>query len=741
MSVVEFSADSWQASSPGLQKSLADRMEALDALAQGLESLAGSENISGQGADAMRAYIREVHVPIVQSLLVCLSTFQTAIGVYWSGYSQVDTDGNFRLVNDEYDAHLAQLDTGMEQLRGFAADLRSIAARASHLVSLDGAGASAADAAAEGFERMRSIAKSQQETWAAYEATDPGFDQVKNLLAELNRVVGDVGNLTVGQGRSYQAGSFNLTLRTLGELTGGMVEYCRQNQEVASAGWEALFSGYADDVKAEAERKRTEDALWGMLWDGLQVAAGVVVTAVGVGLTPFTGGVSLGLVALGGSLVVGGVNSAINHVSIATTGEELNLIGTASEQVGQWYDATIAQPAIASGDKRLQFLAGLGSGVGDQVSGALQMNVQDTVTGVFTLVTSDEARSQLWNQLTTTAGQVASGDGFVIGQIAGNLLPLGSVAKVGKLENLINKADHLEGLITKTDDLGRLTSKVDDLGGLTTKADDLGGLTTKADDLGGLTTKADDLGGLTTKADDLGGLTTKADDLEGLTSKADDLESGKPVTISTPSDTTSALDWLKDRLGGGGMKVSDEFDPTIRPADGVDGSAAKSHGVDHPGGNDAPGPVKYPTGRLPKRGVPNSFGYDSDGVRLPYANSRPAYAPGQVKRVWRETRKKQVSDIRAGRPEAPPRCPKRHQLWVKDKSGDWKLIEWRPEQPRAGLWDMGHLPTAKYAKLRNQYLNHEITKEKFLEEYHKAENYQVEDPGRNRSHIDEYIDE
>ncbi|WP_419956921.1 hypothetical protein, partial [Rathayibacter iranicus] len=214
----------------------------------------------------MRAYIREVHVPIVQSLLVCLSTFQTAIGVYWNGYSQVDTDGNFRLVNDEYDAHLAQLDTGIGQLRGFAADLRSIAARASHLVALDGAGATAADNAAEGFERMRSIAKTQQETWAAYEATDHGFDQVKNLLAELNGIVKNVGSLTVGQGRSYTAGSFDLTLQRLSGLTGGMLDYCRENQQAASDGWETLFSGYVDDVEAEQDRQRKEDALWGVLW-------------------------------------------------------------------------------------------------------------------------------------------------------------------------------------------------------------------------------------------------------------------------------------------------------------------------------------------------------------------------------------------------------------------------------------------------------------------------------------------
>lgn len=87
---------------------------------------------------------------------------------------------------------------------------------------------------------------------------------------------------------------------------------------------EALFSGYVADVAADAERKRTEDALWGLMWDGLQTVAGAVVTAVGIGAAPFTSGLSLGLSALGGSLMVGGANSAINHVSIATVGMEGN---------------------------------------------------------------------------------------------------------------------------------------------------------------------------------------------------------------------------------------------------------------------------------------------------------------------------------------------------------------------------------------------------------------------------------
>ncbi|PPF09493.1 DNA/RNA non-specific endonuclease, partial [Rathayibacter rathayi] len=417
----------------------------------------------------------------------------------------------------------------------------------SHLVSLDGAGAGAADNAAEGFERMRSIAKTQQEAWAAYEATDPGFAQVKNLVAEVNRVVANLGSLTAGQGRSYLPGSFTLTLRTLGELTGGMLEYCRTNQQVASDGWQALFSGYVDDVEADAERQRKEDAVSGLLWDGLQTVAGAVLVAVGVVGTPFSAGVSLALAGLGGSLIAGGVNSAIDHATIASTGEGLNLVGMASQGIGQWYDVTLAQPAIASGDHDLQFLVGAGSGLGDQVSGALQLNMHDTVTGVFTLATNGEAFSQFWNQLTTTAGKAASGDAFVLGQIAGNLLPLGAAAKVTTLDNLL----------TKTDDLGRLVTK------------------------------------------------------------ADDLDFGKHVTIAAASDATSAMDWLKNHLGAGRVTVSDEFTPTIRPLDPIDGSTVKSRG----GGERESGTPGEKTEVL------DPFDPDRQGALLPNVRYR-ASAPG-----------------------------------------------------------------------------------------------------------------
>jgi len=468
--VVEFSADSWQASSPGLGKGLSRRVEVLGELAQGLEALAGSDRIGGAGADAMRAYIREVQVPVARSLLVAVSTFQTAIGVYWAGYAQVDTDGDFRLVRDEFDAHLTQLDSGLGRLRGFQDELTRISAGASHLVALGGAGAGAVGATVAEFEGMRAIARSQRETWEAYEASDPGFNQVRELIGELKGVLKNLGSLTVGRGRSYRAGSFDLTLARLGELTSGMVEYCQANQRAASDGWESMFSGYTADVAARAEAERREQAGWDLLWDGLQILAGAVIAVVGLGLTPFTGGFSLGLTVLGGSLLVGGVNNAINHASIATTGEEFNLVGMAGEAVGHWYDVNIAQSPLVKGSVGLQFLVGAGAAVGEMVAGGLQVNVKEIGQGVAVLATDADARARLVDGLADTWNQVLSGDAYVTGYaaatVASVLIPAAAAVKASKAGGLLGGAGKAEGLVppaVKLSTPGAATSALPDL--------------------------------------------------------------------------------------------------------------------------------------------------------------------------------------------------------------------------------------------------------------------------------------
>jgi hypothetical protein len=281
---------------------------------------------------------------------------------------------------------------------------------------------------------MHSIAKVQKETWEAYEASDPGFAQVQNLIAELSHIVNNVGALTIGRGRSYTAGSFTLTQEKLGELTTGMLDYCRQNEKTATQGWQDMFSQYAADVEA-ANR---EQAGWDLLWDGLQIAAGALITVIGLGLTPFTGGFSLGLTVLGGALVIGGVNSAINHVSIATTGQQLNLAGMAGKAIGHWYDMNVATPAADSGSWGVQFLAGAGSGVIQAVSETAQLNVKEIGDSIYTLATDSAARDQAWKQLQTTAGKILNGDAYTIGEVASVLIPGAAGIKFTRASSLLS---------------------------------------------------------------------------------------------------------------------------------------------------------------------------------------------------------------------------------------------------------------------------------------------------------------
>ncbi len=96
-----------------------------------------------------------------------------------------------------------------------------------------------------------------------------------------------------------------------------------------------------------------------------------------------------------------------------------------------------------------------------------------------------------------------------------------------------------------------------------------------------------------------------------------------------------------------------------------------------------------------------------------YYNNRPAYFEGQVLAVWN---------------------------LAKDPEGNvycrycYKRINWIPDTPRNGIWDMGHNPGHEYRKLVEQYRTGQITKRDFWIQYYNPLNYGVECITCNRSH-------
>lgn len=182
---------------------------------------------------------------------------------------------------------------------------------------------------------------------------------------------------------------------------------------------------------------------------------------------------------------------------------------------------------------------------------------------------------------------------------------------------------------------------------------------------------------------------------------------------------------------------------------------AAAHTADPPSATTHPAPVvdhpaptaDHPSGPFPPHGEPGSYGYDADGNRLPYANgNRPGYGPTQELDVWDISRAEQMEDIASQRLPLPE--PGANEQWVQlhpngPIEDDWivengyRLIGWTDGEPRGGLWDMGHLPDNEYRILKQQFLNGDITYDEFISTYRDPYGYRVQDPYRNRSHIDE----
>ena len=94
----------------------------------------------------------------------------------------------------------------------------------------------------------------------------------------------------------------------------------------------------------------------------------------------------------------------------------------------------------------------------------------------------------------------------------------------------------------------------------------------------------------------------------------------------------------------------------------------------------------------------------------PYTKARPAYAKGQIEKVWNSAKQKngKVYDPYTG-----------------------EELHWDMNEKR--LWDMGHKPGKEYKKVHKEYIDGEISKDEFLKEYRNADNYQPQSRKTNRS--------
>lgn len=468
MTAAKFYADDFQELSMEMGSSLGNQGEKVGHLLLGMRELANSKSIKGNGADAMRAYISEVHISLLSGLINAFEGFQTAIGTYWMGYEGQDGDGNFRFVKEDFEAHERELSQAKATLEGYRSRLSAAAASASSLVGVGTAGAQALMMAEDALERMGNLARGTKETWDSYERGHHGFDQVEELLSRIGDQVRRYQNgANVSKGRGYVPGSFFSSAGDFLAAYEAVDAFNRQNMKASAKAWEHLQKDFQADVKRarkESEKKVREEGLWGLLSDALQVVGGAVIAAIGLGLTPLTGGLSLGLTAMGAMFIAGGINSGINHASMAVRGKGCSLLGNFTEDVGKWYNKNLVKPAMKSGNLWLEALAGAGAEVGELAAGMGQISLYDMGKSVGSLA-NPKVRAQFGKEIGNWWNQIRSGNAYVAGKTA---VLVGSLFIGG--EGTIGKAGDATSLVTKLGGVrigtaGEAASLVDNMAG------------------------------------------------------------------------------------------------------------------------------------------------------------------------------------------------------------------------------------------------------------------------------------
>ena len=127
---------------------------------------------------------------------------------------------------------------------------------------------------------------------------------------------------------------------------------------------------------------------------------------------------------------------------------------------------------------------------------------------------------------------------------------------------------------------------------------------------------------------------------------------------------------------------------------------------------------RSPKNEQPKNEQPKNEQRDSDGKtrseREELVKDRPSrYREGVVDKVWENA--KQPSDGKVYDPNTG------------------EELSWDRSKTRDGQWDMGHQPGKSYDSLKQRYIDGEITRKEFLNEYNDPKNYHPEDTSSNRS--------
>ncbi|URZ15085.1 T7SS effector LXG polymorphic toxin [Clostridium felsineum] len=291
---------------------------------QAMTQLSQTDAIKGNAADAMKAYINEVHMTLIQTLELLLNNYEMTLGKYVKGYLEVDSSENFKLVKVYFDAHVRNLSSHRSDFTSIGDKLKAISDEAEDIISLSGAGSKRLFNVVSEMDSMKKTVSNLDDSWNKYENGYREFDQVQDLIAQTKALL--KSTLSVPRGYSYSPGSFSkLISKDFVNAFEANIKYAqnKDNQKEFKKDWDRICKDYTTDQKRMAEEKQKEANQHKGAWE---VVFGVGAVVIGAAAIILTAGAATPLVAVawtaGLSAGAYGVSNVFEGSQIMVTGAD-----------------------------------------------------------------------------------------------------------------------------------------------------------------------------------------------------------------------------------------------------------------------------------------------------------------------------------------------------------------------------------------------------------------------------------
>ncbi|URZ18372.1 T7SS effector LXG polymorphic toxin [Clostridium felsineum] len=301
-----------------------NRTQPLDELNQAMTQLSQTDAIKGNAANAMKAYINEVHMTLIQTLELLLNNYEMTLGKYVKGYLEVDSSESFKLVKEDFDAHVRNLSSHRSDFTSIGDKLKAISDEAEDILSLGGAGSKRLFNVVSEMDSMKKTVSNLDDSWNKYENGYKEFDQVQDLIAQTKALL--KSTLSVPRGYSYSAGSFSkLISKDFVNAFEANVKYAqnKDNQKEFKKDWDRICKDYTTDQKRMTEEKQKEANQHKGAWE---VVFGVGAVVIGAAAIILTAGAATPLVAVawtaGLSAGAYGVSNVFEGSQIMVTGAD-----------------------------------------------------------------------------------------------------------------------------------------------------------------------------------------------------------------------------------------------------------------------------------------------------------------------------------------------------------------------------------------------------------------------------------